>query len=145
MMNEPDLYPPDIDVVTPEIRRSRNRAMVGTFFVTIGSGLMLERMFNENLDYFLLAVGFALIAGWLQAPRFVMFAVGAITSGFAVGALFESAVSLPFETTISTLCAAAGFFAVYVRYPQAGKWAVIPAAITACVAVLATGVELIGF
>ena len=145
MRNEPDLYPPDIEVVTPDIRRSRNRAMAGTFLVTIGSGLMLERMFTEHLDYFWLAVGFALIAGWLQAPRFLMFAVGSIMTGFAFGSLVQSAIATPFESTIGLLCAATGFFAVYVRYPRAGKWAVVPAAITACFAVLATGVELIGF
>jgi len=132
-------------VVTPEDRDARNRAMIGTFLVVLGTGIMLERTFSNDLDVFWLAVGLSLIAGWLQAPRFLMFAVGSIITGFAAGGFLRSLVSIPFEQTISNLFAAAGFFAVYVRYPMRAKWALIPAAISAIVAVAVAGVEFIGF
>lgn len=145
MSMDTDLYPPDLEVVTPEARDARNRAMVGTFLVVMGTGILLERTFSNNLDVFWLAVGLSLLVGWAQAPRFLMFAVGSIMTGFAAGGFLASFVSMPFESTFVNLLAAAGFLAVYVRYPLRAKWALIPAGIAAVVAVAATGVELIGF
>lgn len=145
MSSDTDLYPPDLEVVTPEARDARNRAMVGTFLVVMGTGILLERTFSNDLDVFWLAVGLSLLVGWAQAPRFLMFAVGSIMTGFAAGGFLASFVSMPFESTFEYLLAAAGFLAVYVRYPMRAKWALIPAGITAVIAVAATGVELIGF
>lgn len=142
--DDSDLYPPDLEIVTPEASNARNRAAVGTFLVTIGTGLVLERIVGRDLDLFLLGVGFALIAAWLQAPRFWLFAAGAIVSGIAIGDFLESLVSLPFETTLGSLCSAAGFFAVFVRYPQRAKWAVIPAVVILAFGALAGAIEVIG-
>ncbi|HVM09717.1 MAG TPA: hypothetical protein VM345_14710 [Acidimicrobiales bacterium] len=144
MRTEQDLYPPDLEVVTPEARSARDRAMFGTFLVAIGTGLMLERTFNNDLDVFMLAVGLSLIVGWLQAPRFGMFAVGSIVTGFGAASFFSSLVSIPFEATIGNLFAAVGFAAVYVRYPHRAKWALIPAGISLLVAVASAGVSIIG-
>jgi hypothetical protein len=145
MTPEADLYPPDVDVVTKDMKQARDRAAIGTFLVTLGTGLMLERALDNELDFFWLAIGLALIAAWTQAPRFLAFAIGAGITGSAVGGFFESLVSTPFESTISFLCAAAGFFAIYARYPYRAKWALIPAGVLAALAVASTGVELIGF
>lgn len=139
-----DLYPPDITEVTPEASSARKRAGVGTFLVTIGTGLVLERIVGRDLDLFWLGVGLGLIAAWLQAPQFWLFAAGAIITGMATGSFFESLVSFPFETTIGSLFSAAGFFAVFVRYPQRAKWAIIPALVIVVFGALAGAVELIG-
>ena len=145
MSSDTDLYPPDLEVVTPEARDARNRAMVGTFLVVMGTGILLERTFSNDLDVFWLAIGLSLLVGWAQAPRFLMFAVGSIMTGFAAGGFLDSLVSLPFQGSFETLLASAGFLAVYVRYPLRARWALVPAGICAVVAVAEAGVEFIGF
>jgi hypothetical protein len=141
---EPDLYPPDIEDLTPELREQRKRAIIGTFLLSFGCGLLLERLVRHDLDYFFLSVGIALVVGWLQVPRYQMFAPGAILTGFGLDELLESAVNVRFEATIGALFIAAGFFAVYVRYPSRAKWARVVAAIVGVLAVAGFGVELIG-
>lgn len=144
MTNEPDLYPPDIEVITPAARDARNRAMIGTFLVTMGIGLMLERTFSNDLDTFWLAVGLSLIVGWTRAPRFLMFAVGSIMTGFGAASFVESMFSIPFDETIANLIIAAGFGAVYVRYPHRARWALVPAGVCVLIAVAAAGIAFIG-
>ncbi len=141
---EPDLYPPDVEVVTPEAHEHRKRAMVGAAVLTMGAGLLLERAVHHDLHFLMLTLGVALLAGWARAPRYKMFVAGAIFTGFGLGNFFESLVHMRFETTVSTLLGAAGFAAIYVRYPKRSSWALVPAAIFALFAVADFGFGVIG-
>ena len=139
-----DLYPPDVEHVTPEAHNQRVRAVFGVTLVGVGSGLFLERALHHDLDYFWLALGIGLLVGWAQVPRFPMFVAGSIMTGFGAAAFVDSALPIPFDTTLSALCGAAGFFAVWVRYPNRARWALVPAAGFAFFGVAAFGVNLIG-
>ncbi|HEX7166149.1 MAG TPA: hypothetical protein VF230_04115 [Acidimicrobiales bacterium] len=144
-IDESDLYPPDVEHLTPEMRQQRLRTIAGVALVGIGCGLILERTLDADLDYFWLCIGIGLVVGWARVPRFAMFAVGAIMTGFAAGDFVASLIHVPFETPINLLLDAVGFVAVYVRYPRQARWALVPAAIFAALTVASIGVELIGF
>ena len=143
-IDEPDLYPADVEHVTPELRSQRNRAIFGAGLITIGCGLLIERAFNTHLDYFGLAVGLGLLAGWAQVRRYAMFVAGALFAGSGAGSLLTSALHVPFESTLSCMLIAAAFFAIWVRYPFKSRWALVPAGIFSFLAVGSFGVSLIG-
>lgn len=141
---EPDLYPPDVDELTPELREQRKRAIIGTFLLAFGCGLLLERIVGYDLDFFFLSFGIAVLVGWLQVPRYQAFALGSIITGFGLNEFVESALAVRFESALGWLFLAAGFFAVYVRYPTRARWAIAPAVVMGLVAVADFGVGLIG-
>ena len=144
-LDKPDLYPPDVEHLTPELQEQRKRAVIGTFLLAMGCGYLLHGVVDHDLDFFVLSIGLALLAGWARAPRYPMFAFGAIIAGFGLNDLVESVWDDAwFKLTLGALFVAAGFFAVYVRYPSRAKWAIVPAAIAGVVAVADFGVALIG-
>jgi hypothetical protein len=142
--DDDDLYPPDVEHVTPEASHQRKRAIIGTGLVTLGCGLLLERLLGRDLDYFWLAVGVGLLAGWAQVRRYPTFAFGAIITGFGLGSFVESLLHVRFESALGTLIAAAGFLAVYVRYPRRAAWAIVPAGVMGIVTLADIGVGLVG-
>lgn len=142
--DEPSLYPPDIEHLTPELREQRKRAIIGTFLLAFGSGLMIEQLFGKDYDYFFLSLGLALLAGWLRAPQYGFFLGGAVAVGFGLDDLVESMLHMRFESTLGALFIAAGFAAVYVRYPARSKWALVPAAFMTIYAVADFGIGMIG-
>lgn len=149
LADEPELYPPDVEHVTPEAREQRIQAIVGTTLVVLGLGFILERLVrldgNDNLDFYVLAVGLGLLAGWARVPRYPMYVFGALLTGYGSRSFFESLVDVRFETAIGSLLAAAGFFAIYVRYPRRSWWAIVGAGLFVVGAVLDFGIGIIGW
>jgi hypothetical protein len=142
-LDEQDLYPPDAEELTPEGRQHRNRVAIGTLLVVWGTSLLVQRALGVDLDTFFLGVGLAAVAGWTQHRRYLWFVVGAVGTGLGLASLV-SGPHVPFSGTFANLFLAAGFAAVYVRYPRRSVWALPIAAICALVAVGSFGVSLIG-
>jgi hypothetical protein len=142
-VDEQELYPPDAEELTPEARQHRNRVAIGTLLVVWGTSLLVQRALGVDLDTFILGVGLAAVAGWTQVRRYGWFVAGAIGTGAGLASLV-SGPHVPFSGTLSNLFIAAGFAAIYVRYPRRSVWALPIAAICALVAVGSFGVSLIG-
>jgi hypothetical protein len=144
--DEPDLYPADAEEheVTPEAKQHRMRAAVGTTLLVWGTSLLTQRALGIDIDTFVLGLGLGALAGWSQLRRYGWFVAGAIATGLGMaevaGAIFNGA----FGASISMFMIAAGFAAIYVRYPRRSMWALVPAGIQALVGVAAFGVGLIG-
>lgn len=143
--SDPDLYPPDSTDRSPEARSARNRAFLGVFLVTWGSGLLAERALHTHLDTFGLAVGLGLLAAWNQWRRYGWFVAGAIVTGSGVGSFLSSLIGHgALGSAIAAFGTAAGFFAVFVRYPTRSTWSLIPAGIFGVIGVGALGLGLAG-
>jgi hypothetical protein len=141
-----DLYPPDVepDELTPAAREHRKRVVVGTALVVWGTSLLIQRALGVDLDTFWLGIGLAALAGWTAVRRYQWFVAGSIISGLGVGELLSGPLDNAFGATLSLLCIAAGFAAVYVRYPRRSSWALPFAAVFTLIAVGALGIGLIG-
>lgn len=145
-LHESDLYPPDAEdhEVTPEAKQHRMRAAVGGALLVWGMSLLVQRALRVNLDTFMLGIGAGALAGWSQVRRYSWFVVGAICAGIGAGDASEAFFGGAFSATVSSLLIAAGFAAIYVRYPRRSMWALVPAGIMALIAAAAFGVGLIG-
>lgn len=143
-LDEQDLYPPDVEDLTPEVREHRKRVAIGTALVVWGAGLLVERALGVDLETFWLGLGLAAIAGWTQVPQFNWFVAGSIMSGIGVGSLLSGPLDNGFGAAVSNLCIGAGFAAIYVRYPRRSSWAIAVAGVFALIAVGAFGIGLIG-
>jgi hypothetical protein len=145
-LDEHDLYPPDASdtEITKESKQHRFRVAAGATLLVWGTALLVQRTVGVDFDTFLLGLGVGAIAGWTQLRRYGWFVAGAIGVGLGAsevaGALFHGA----FGSGIGSLLVAAGFAAIYVRYPRRSMWALIPAGIMALVGVAAFGVGLLG-
>lgn len=142
-VDEQGLYPPDAGALRPDERRHRNRVAIGTALVVWGTSLLVQRALGVDLDTFLLGLGLAAVAAWTQHRRYGWFVIGAIGTGAGLAALVNGP-HVPFAGTLSNLCIAAGFAAIYVRYPRRSKWALAVAALFAILAVGSFGIALVG-
>lgn len=142
-VDEQGLYPPDAEDLRPEERRHRNRVAIGTALVVWGTSLLVQRALGVDLDTFVLGLGLAAVAAWTQHRRYGWFVAGAIGTGAGLASLVNGP-HVPFAGTLSNLFIAAGFAAVYVRYPRRSTWALAVAALFALLAVGSFGVALIG-
>jgi hypothetical protein len=138
------LYPPDADRVTHDDRSRRMRTAVGTGLVVAGLALLVEHALGVALHFGPFAVGVGVLAGWLQVRRYSWFVLGAVLTGFGVGALAHSVVSGSAGTMLSAFGAALGFLVVFVRYPHRSTWALIAAALFGIGGAVAGGVALLG-
>jgi hypothetical protein len=141
-----DLYPPDADPSfdTYDARQARKRAAIGTALVVWGTGLLLQRSLGVHFETFWLALGLGAFAGWSQLRRYGWFVAGAVLTAMGLGDVAGIVLSGAFASMVSSLLIAGGFTAVYVRYPHRSRWALVPAALFALVAVASLGVGLIG-
>jgi hypothetical protein len=142
-IDQDDLYPPDEDDPKPARREHRKRAAIGTTLVVWGMSILIQRALGLDFDTFLLGIGIGALAGWSRVRNYRWFVVGAIATGIGLGN-FAEAIAGPFASTLSSLAIAAGFAAVYVRYPRRSMWALVCAGIMALVGVAAFGIGLIG-
>jgi hypothetical protein len=145
-IDEHDLYPPDAAdaEITKETKQHRFRVAAGATLLVWGTSLLVQRTVGVNFDTFVLGLGVGALAGWTQLRRYGWFVAGSIGVGLGLsevaGALFHGA----FGSGIGSLFVAAGFAAIYVRYPRRSMWALFPAGIMALVGVAAFGVGLLG-
>src|SRR3954469_17721711 len=145
-IDEHDLYPPDADdrEVTKETKQHRFRVAAGATLLVWGTSLLVQRTVGVNFDTFMLGLGVGALAGWSQLRRYGWFVAGAIGVGLGMSEVTGSLIHGALGSGISSLFVAAGFAAVYVRYPRRSMWALIPAGIMALVGVAAFGVGLLG-
>ena len=145
-LDEQDLYPPDAEdtELTAEAKNHRLRAAVGATLLTWGMSLVIELTLGLDLDTFVLGIGIGALAGWSQLRRYNWFAVGSIATGLGAAEVTGAVIGGAFGSTVASLLVAAGFAAIYVRYPRRSMWALVPAAIMALIAAGAFGVGLIG-
>src|SRR5688500_13967804 len=145
-VDEQDLYPPDADdtELTAEAKNHRMRAAVGATLLTWGMSLIIQRALGVDLDTFVLGLGIGALAGWSQLRRYNWFVVGSIAAGLGAAEVTGAIVGGAFGSAVGSLLVAAGFAAIYVRYPRRSMWALVPAAIMALIAAGAFGVGLIG-
>lgn len=143
-LDEQDLYPPDAEDLTPEVREHRKRVAVGTALVVWGAGLLVERALGVDLETLWLGLGLAAIAGWTQVRQYNWFVAGSIVTGIGAGSLLSAPFDNGFGAAIANLSIGAGFAAIYVRYPRRSTWALAVAAVFALIAVGAFGIGLIG-
>jgi len=141
-----DLYPPDADDldVTHDERQSRRRAVVGTALLVWGTSLLVQVALGIDVDTFALGLGAGALAGWVQVRRYTWFVVGSILVGLGAAEVSEAVTNGAFGASVRSLLIAAGFAAIYVRYPRRSKWALVPAGILALLAAAAFGAGLIG-
>ncbi|MEA3077770.1 MAG: hypothetical protein QOF60_2678 [Actinomycetota bacterium] len=141
-----DLYPPDADgsADTPEARHGRKRAAIGTALVVWGTGLLVQRSLGVHFETFWLALGLGAFAGWLRLRHYGWFVAGAVLTAMGLGDVAGLVLSGAFASMASSLLLALGFVAVYVRYPHRSRWALVPAAVFAFLAVASFGIGLIG-
>ncbi|MDQ3107086.1 MAG: hypothetical protein M3Q68_04695, partial [Actinomycetota bacterium] len=143
-IDEPDLYPPDAEELTPDAKQHRNRAAIGTALVVWGTSLLVHRALGIDLETFFLGIGLGALAGWSQHRRYVWFLVGSISTAIGIGDVITGPFDNAFGSTISLLLIAAGFGAVYARYPRRSPWAVPVAAVFVLIGVGSFGIALIG-
>lgn len=145
-LDESDLYPPDAEDrdLTPEAKNHRMRAAVGATLLTWGMSLIVQLALGIDIDTFVLGIGVGALAGWSQLRRYHWFAVGSIAVGLGAAEVMGAVVGGAFGSAVAALLVAAGFAAIYVRYPRRSMWALVPAAIMALIAAGAFGVGLIG-
>ena len=145
-LDEQDLYPPDAEdhELTAEAKNHRTRAAVGATLLTWGMSLIVQIALGVDIDTFVLGLGIGALAGWSQLRRYNWFVVGAVAAGLGAAEVAGAVVGGAFGAAVSSLLVAAGFAAIYVRYPRRSMWALVPAAIMALIAAGAFGVGLIG-
>lgn len=141
-----DLYPPDADDldVTDDERKSRMRTVVGATLLVWGMSMLVHVALGVDLDTFALGLGVGALAGWTQVRRYSWFVVGSILTGLGVAEVSEAVTNGAFGASVRSLLIAAGFAAIYVRYPRRSRWALVPAGIMALLATAAFGAGLIG-
>ncbi len=141
-----DLYPPDADDldVTDDERQSRMRAVVGSTLLVWGTSMLVQIALGIDIDTFALGLGVGALAGWTQVRRYTWFVVGSILTGLGAAEVSEAVTNGAFGASVRSLLIAAGFAAIYVRYPRRSKWALVPAGIMALLAAAAFGAGLIG-
>lgn len=144
MTGDPDLYPPDDEELTPEAKSARARAFWGVALVTFGCGLIAERIFSADIEYFFLSIGFGFIAGWLTHRRYGWFVAGAILTGVGVADVLGHLITGVVGSAIACFAVAAGFASIYVRYPHRSSWSLVPAAIFGFFGVVMLGFGLVG-
>jgi hypothetical protein len=101
---------------------------------------------HVDLDTGFLGLGLGALAGWTQLRRYGWFVAGALLTALGLGEVAGVVVSGAFGAMVSALLVAAGFGAIYVRYPHRSRWALVPAAIFAffgAVALLFGGLGLV--
>ena len=145
-LDEQDLYPPDAEdsELTADAKNHRMRAAIGATLLTWGMSLIIQRALSVDIDTFLLGIGVGALAGWSQLRRYQWFVVGSVASGLGAAEVMGAVVDGGFGAAVSSLLVAAGFAAIYVRYPRRSMWALVPAGIMALIAAGAFGVGLIG-
>ena len=145
-LDEQDLYPPDAEdhELTADAKNHRTRAAVGATLLTWGTSLIIQMALGVDIDTFVLGLGIGALAGWSQLRRYHWFAVGSIAAGLGAGEVAGALVGGAFGSAVASLLVAAGFAAIYVRYPRRSMWALVPAGIMALIAAGAFGVGLIG-
>src|SRR5687767_8514580 len=124
-LDEQDLYPPDAEdtELTAEAKSHRMRAAVGATLLTWGMSLVIEISLGIDLDTFLVGIGIGALAGWSQLRRYNWFAVGAIAAGLGAAEVSGAVIGGAFGSAVASLLVAAGFAAIYVRYPRRSMWA----------------------
>lgn len=141
-----DLYPPDADDldVTADERQSRMRAVVGGALLVWGMSLLIQIALGVDIDTFVLGLGVGALAGWTVVRRYTWFAAGSVLTSIGLAEVSQAVTTGAFGASVRSLLIAAGFAAIYVRYPKRSKWALVPAAILALLATAAFGAGLIG-
>ena len=145
-IDDADLYPPDFEdgELTPELKSHRMRVAIGATLLVWGMSLLVQRSLGVDLDTFVLGLGVGALAGWTQVRRYLWFAFGAIATGFGLAEVVGALMGGAFSSALGSLFVAAGFLAVYVRYPRRSTWALFPAGFMALWAVGAFGIGLLG-
>jgi hypothetical protein len=145
-LDEHDLYPPDAEdaELTADAKSHRMRAAVGATLLTWGMSLIIQRALRVDVDTFVLGLGIGALAGWSQVRRYHWFVVGSVAAGLGMAEVMGAVLGGAFGSAVASLLVAAGFAAIYVRYPRRSMWALVPAAIMALIAAGSFGVGLIG-
>lgn len=139
-----DLYPPDAEHVTKADKERAFRSAIGAALIVWGTGFIFHRAVGLDPNTFWLGLGAGALASWGQVRRYGWFVAGALMTAIGVGDFFDMFLNGAYESSLSCLLIAAGFLAIYARYPHRSTWAAVPGVIFAVIAAAIFGAGLIG-